>query len=403
MTLYRCLVVSPDGAATWRQIEAVGEAAAAAHFAASGHVAIDVRSGRMGFAERLNQPVRIGAALGLAEQALVLSQLALLVRSGLPVDRSLDLLREQAPRAGQRELLGEALGQVRAGGSLASAFEARGAFPAYVLGVIRSAERSGRLGDALASLAERMTRAAGTRRQLVTALTYPAAVLAATGLALFLVLTQVVPQFEPVFAGAGDRLPQLTRIVLALSGIATEHGGKLLLLLAGTTLLAWLLLRSAGGRAFTARHRRRIPGAGLRDQYLAAQLLGLLATLLGNGVSVVGALPLARGAIGSERWRAHLADVERRVREGASLSAAFVTADLVPRTAIRLIEVGERSGRLAGTCEQASLVIGEAARARIERIVTLVNPIAIIGLGGLVAMLVGGVMLGIFAMGDFAG
>lgn len=403
MTLYRCLVVPPEGGAVWREIDAAGEAAAAAHFSTAGYVPIDVRSGRMGVLERLNQPVRIGGGLSLAEQALVLTQLALLVRSGLPVDRSLDLLRDQAPRAGQRQLLADALSGVRAGGSLGSAFASRRAFPPYVVGVIRSAEKAGRLGEALHSLADRMSRAAATRRQLITALTYPAAVLVATMLALFLVLTQVVPQFEPVFAGGGDRLPSLTKMVLALSGAATEHGGKILLLVVAVIALVWLFLRSAGGKAFVTAHRNRLPGAALRDQYLAGQILGLLATLLSNGISVVGALPLARGAVGSARWRAHLADAERRVREGASLSRAFAAANLVPRTAIRLLEVGERSGRLAETCEQASLVLGDAARARIERIVTLVNPIAIIGLGGLVAALVGGVMLGIFAMGDFAG
>jgi len=403
MTLYRCLVVSSEGTSTWREVDAPGEAAAAAHFSAAGFVPIDIRSGRMGLSERLNRPVRIGGGLGLGEQALVLTQLALLIRSGLPVDRSLDLLREQAPRAGQRELLNEALGRVRAGDSLATALEARKAFPAFVVGVIRSAERSGRLGDALHSLAERMTLAAATRRQLITALTYPAAILLATFVALFLVLTQVVPQFEPVFAGGGDRLPKLTKLVLALSGAVNGHVFALLLTAIMPVLIAWLLLRSAGGKAVVARYRRRLPGSGLRDQHLAGQLLGLLATLLSNGVPVVGALPLARGAIGSQTWRAHLAEAERRVREGASLSRALSAADLVPRTAIRLIEVGERSGRLAETCEQASLVLGAAARARIERIVTLVNPIAIVSLGGLVAMLVGGVMLGIFAMGDFAG
>jgi type II secretory pathway component PulF len=403
MTAYRCLVVSPDGSSTWRGIEAPSVAAAAAHFAASGYTALDVRSGRMGLIERLNQPVRMGNALSLAEQSLILGQLALLVRSGLPVDRSLDLLRDQAPRARQRDILGEALTTIRAGGSLGSAFEVRKAFPAYAVGVIRSAERAGRLGDALHALALRMTTAAATRRQLITALTYPAAVLVATLLALLLVLTVVVPQFEPVFAGAADRLPRLTRLVLALSRTVTEHGLLVLLLLCAPIVGVWLFSRSDAAAALLAKGRHGIPGTGLRDQYLAAQFLGLLATLLSNGVSVVAALPLARGAMGSERWRRHLTDAERRVKEGGQLSVALAGADLVPRTAIRLIEVGERTGQLANTCDQASKVLGDAARARIERVVSLVNPIALIGLGGLVAMLVGGVMLGIFAMGDFAG
>lgn len=353
--------------------------------------------------ERLNQPIRFGRNLGLAEQSLILTQLALLVQSGLPVDRSLDLLRDQAPRARQRELLAEVLAKVRSGAGLARALEKGNIFPGYVIGVIRSAEKSGRLGDALASVSERMNAAAATRRQLVTALSYPAAILLATMLALLLILTLVVPQFEPVFEGEEARLPTLTKWVLRLSHLASEQGFAILALFALFPSSVVVMLRSHAGAALLQNHRHRLPGLKLRDQYLAGQLIGILATLLSNGVPVVAALPLARETMGSQRWRLHLAEVERRVREGASLSRALSTSDLVPPTAIRLLQVGERSGQLARTCQEASAIIGQAARARIDRVVALANPIAIVTLGGLVAMLVAGVMLGIFAMGDFAG
>lgn len=403
MTAFRCLIVSGEGRAGWRTVEALSEAAAISELVADGLTPLDVKSGAQTLMERLNQPVRLGRSLGLSEQSLILTQLAMLVRSGLPVDRSLDLLRDQAPRARQRELLGEVMAKVRSGTGLAEAMKGRDIFPGYVIGVIRSAERSGRLGDALTSLSVRMNSAAATRRQLVTALSYPAAILAATLIALLLVLTVVVPQFEPLFEGEKARLPMLTLWVLALSQLATERGLFLILGSAAFPLAIMLLIRSTGGTALIQRHRRRIPGLGLRDQYLAGQLLGILATLIANGVAVVAALPLARETIGSARWRVHMAEVERRVREGSSLSAALSASDLVPRTAIRLLQVGERSGQLARTSHEASTIIGEAARARIERIVALANPIAIVTLGGLVAMLVAGVMLGIFAMGDFAG
>jgi type II secretory pathway component PulF len=401
MTLYRCLAVSDEGRADWRVVEAPNEAGAVSRLAAAGLTSIEVRTGKPTLAERLNQPVRLPWSLGLAEQSLILTQLALLVRSALPLDQSLDLLRDQAPRAAQREAIGEVLARVRSGSSLASAIEERGIFPAYVVGAIRSAERGGRLGSALTSVAERMSETSATRRRLVTALTYPAAVLAATFIALFLVLTQVVPQFEPVFAGEEARLPALTRFVVAFSNFASESWPILLGLLVGVPILLWAFLRSAAaGRLIGS---RRLPGRELRDQYLAGQFMGVLGTLLRNGVPVLGALPLASSAIGSERWRLRLATVERRVREGESLSRALARVELVPRTAIRLMEVGERSGQLAGTCEQASAVLGDAARARIERIVSLANPIAIVLLGGVVALLIAGVMLGIFAIGEFGG
>lgn len=403
MTEYRCLVLSPEGREVWRVIDAPSEKGAVARLTADGLTPLAVKSGAMSISDRLNQPVSFGLGLGIAEQSLFFTQLAMLIRSGLPIDRSLDLLREQSPRPGQKDILAQVLASVRSGNGLAHALERQQAFPGYAVGVIRSAERAGRLGDALTSLAERMTAVAATRRQLVTALTYPAAVLAATLLALALVLTLVVPQFEPIFAGEDGRLPALTRLVLVLSAAVRDYGLLLLVGLGLAPAAILLFLRSGRGASLIQRLRHRIPGLGLRDQYLAAQFTGVFATLVGNGVTVVRALPLARTAIGSERWRRHIIEVEKRVREGATLSGALAGGAFVPKTAIRLIEVGERSGKLAETCQKASQILGEAARARIDRIVSLANPVAIVTLGGLVAMLVAGVMLGIFALGDFAG
>jgi general secretion pathway protein F len=403
MTAYRCLVASPDGATDWRMIEAVSEDAAYARVTAEGATPLEIRAGSGSFADRLSQPIFTGRRFGVADQSLLLSQLATLVQSGLPVDRSLDLLRDQATRSGQRSVLASMLATVRAGGGLAAAFEQQNVFPTYVTGVIRAAERSGGLGRALTALAERLTLAAATRRQLLTALTYPAAILIATLAALGIVLTLVVPQFEPIFHGEEAKLPTLTRVVLALSNAVTGSPLLSVAVLVVPPLLLVAFFRSSAGRTLVEEHGHSLPLIGLRDQYLAAQFSGILATLLANGVTIVAALPLVREAIGSGRWRRHAALVEQRIREGSSLSAALARDGLLPSTAVRLIEVGERSGKLADTCAQASAIIGDTARARIERIVALANPIAIMTLGGMVAGLVGGVMLGIFALGDFAG
>lgn len=403
MTEFRCLAVDAAGQKKWQQIDAANEQACVQIMLSSGLTPLQVNSGAMSLLEKLNQPVQFSVSLGLSEQALMLNQLALLVRSGLPVDRSLDLLRDQAPKAKQRQLLEQILAHVKEGKGLAGALEASEIFPTYVVGVIRSAEKSGKLGAALTSVAERMTKATETRRKLATALTYPAAVLIATVAALVIVLTSVVPQFEPVFAGNEDKLPALTNFVLALSAFVRGHGlttiGGFLLMLA----LLWVLFRSAEGKKLSSSLAPYLPGIKLRDQYLAGQFTGLLATLIDNGLTVVRALPLARETLSSSRWQSELSSVETQIREGSRLSFALEATSVFPRTASRLIEVGERTGKLGETCGHASQIMGDAASARIERIVSLVNPIAIILLGGLVALLVAGVMLGIFALGDFAG
>ena len=403
MTSWRCLVVTPDGAAAWRIVDAPTKDVVLAKIVAEGTTALEVRAGGASLLDRLNQPILRRGRLSVADQSLLLSQLATLVQSGLPVDRSLDLLRDQAMRSGQRTVLARMLSTVRAGSGLATAFEASAVFPAYVSGVIRAAERGGGLGPALAALADRLTLAAETQRQLLTALTYPAAILAATLAALAIVLTLVVPQFQPIFAGQESKLPILTQAVLALSNAVTTRPLRTLASIVVPPIALATFFRSPSGRSLVENHGYHIPLLNLRDQYLAAQFTGILATLLTNGVKIVEALPLVRDAMGSSRWRRHADAVERRIREGASLSTALASDGLLPMTAVRLIEVGERSGALARTCAQASGIIGDTAKARIERIVALANPIAIITLGGMVASLVGGVMLGIFALGDFAG
>jgi len=403
MTAFRCLVVAPNGKPNWREVDAADAGAAVARLVAEGVTPIDVRSGRTTLVERLNQPVTIGRRLRLGEQALLLTQLATLLKSGLPVDRSLDLLREQATRGTQRNLLARVVARVREGGSLAAGLESIGSFPPYVIGVLRSAERSGGLSEAMASVAERLNTASITRGQLITALTYPLAVLAATGLALVLVLTTVVPQFAAIFEGQEARLPTLTRLVLALSALVVGHGLTLAASLVAGIAIVILGVRTLRATGQWAQWRRRLPGISLADQYLAAQFLGVFATLIGNGVTVVGALPLAGGGVGGKRWRDGAAEVERRVREGSRLSIALARSGLIPVTAVRLIEVGELGGKLAATCDQASVILARAAKARIDRIVALANPVAILILGGLVGSLVAGVMLGIFSLGDFTG
>lgn len=403
MPQFRCHVVTQAGRRDWRTLEAPSSHAAAARLVSEGLTPLDIRSGGISLAERLHQPIILGRGASISEQALILTQLALLVRSGLPVDRSLDLLRDQANATRQKLLLSNVLDDVRGGVNLSLAIARQNLFPSYVTGVIAAAEQSGRLGEALTSVAMRMSALSTTRRQLATALAYPVAVLAATVLALILVLTVVVPQFDSTFAGQEDRLPALTLAVLSLSGFTRDYGFISFIFAVTGCLILWRLSRAAGFRELLHRYRRLVPGMRLREQYLAAQFTGILAALLGNGVPVIRSLPMAAAAIGSVRWRQHIIAVERQVREGTAFSRALAGEAFVPPTVTRLLEVGEKTGSLSETCLRANEILTDITSSRIDRIVSLANPAAIITLGGLVAMLMAGVMLGIFAIGDFAG
>ena len=403
VTEWRCLVLAPDGTRDWRRVYALSDRHAAAQLSDEGLLPIEIVSGRLTFAERLAQPVGNSGGMGVGDQALILTQLSMLLHAGMPIDRSLDLLREQMPRVGQRLYLGDVLGRVKGGEPLASALGCRPVFPSYVTGVVGAAEQSGSLTRALAMLAERTSELAQARRELITALSYPAAVFAATIIALTVVVVVVIPQFRPLFEGEEARLPTLTRWVLAFS----DHAGALAPTIAITLIISVIaarlwLLSDAGGIWLTT-HAARIPGMTLRDQFLAARFATVLGTLLDNGVPLVRALPLVREALSSRRWRAYCSAVEQMLREGSSITRALSYRQLLPGAAVRLAEVGERSGRLGEAFSEAGKIMHAGAKARLDRMVALANPIAITLLGGMVAMLVGGVMLGIFALGEFSG
>jgi general secretion pathway protein F len=403
MTAFRCEIVTAAGTLDRLEIEALNRRAVIAQLMADGATPIRISSGRPHLLERLNEPLILRSGFGVAAQALLLTQLAALIRAGLPLDRSLDLLADQASSRSQRTTLHAVVRSIRAGDGPAHAFERARIFPDWVIGVLRSAEQGGGLGEALGSLASRLSDLTRTRRELISALTYPAAVLAATVLALGLVLLIVVPQFRPIFVGEEARLPLLTQIVLWLS----DHASLLVPVSLATLLIPSAALMVISRSPALAKRLERllpfVPGMRLRDQYLAAQFSGLLATLLGNGLTLVRALPLVSAGLSSRRWKRHLRQVETDLRQGSALSPSLLKERFVPVTLVRLLEIGERTGKLAQTALEASRIIDEAARARMQRIVSLANPIAIVSLGALVAALVAGVMLGIFAIGDFTG
>jgi len=402
MTEYRILVLDALGKKKWQTIDATAETQCIEQILAAGMTPLQIKSGQKDLTEILNQPIRFGAGIGLAEQALILNQLAVLVQSGLPVDRSLDLLRDQSPKARQRHLVSAMLADVKEGRGLAGALEKAGIFPDYCIGVVRAAEQGGNLGEALTSIAMQMTKSSETRQKLITALTYPAAVIAATFVALILILTTVIPQFRPIFEGNEEQLPALTNFVLWLSLTFNANALLIFCLMLFVGVFIWLFAKSESGQGFLERAFPFLPGSTLRDQYLAAQYTGLLGTLTANGLTAVSALPLSRDAMPSRRWRKQLSLLEIKVREGGRLSFALRDMSVFPLTASRLIEVGERTGKLSQTCLNASKIMGDAAAARIERIVSLANPVAIIILGAVVALLVAGVMLGIFSLGNLA-
>ncbi|WP_265587994.1 type II secretion system F family protein [Sphingomicrobium arenosum] len=399
MAEWRARVVTAEGKRDERIVIADARDEAVVRLIAQGDTPLQVRTGPLSLRERLDQPVHLTSAAGVGEIASLLDRFAILLEAGLPLVDAVRLLEEQVVSTRQRAWLREVAVRLEAGQEVHEAFAARAVLPGWVLGLIEASARSGDLVGTLRDAATRLSTIDEARRAIVTAMTYPMVVLVGTILAVAIILTTVVPQFAPLFEGEEARLPQATLWVLALASLVERHGTFLLLAVIALPMALTAFLRRPPWRAALLA-RSSFPGRQLRDQYLAGRTCSILGGLLSKGVLLPDALRLASAGTSSERWRRDLLAIRERLFEGDMPSRAFARTRVFPVSVVALVEVGERSGRLGPTLERAGQIMSSIASSRINRLISLVNPAMIVLLGVIVATLVSGVMMGIFALGD---
>ena len=213
--------------------------------------------------------------------------------------------------------------------------------------MVRAGEAAGRLDKSLLELAELRERTEALQAKLTSALIYPAIlVLTALG-SVTLLLTVVVPQIEPMFANARGKLPASTQMVLAISHFVREDGTTMLIVLMLLLLASQYALRMPGPRRALDRAMLKAPlfGPLLRER-LTAQLTRGLATLLSGGLDLPQALVVARGMLSNSEAQVRLDQVTSRVRTGRTLAESLTEAGIIAPVAVKMLRVGEESGRL---------------------------------------------------------
>lgn len=399
-------------------VEAASAQEAARQVIAGGRFPISVRADQDSLFAKLQRSVHASDRLGLADLALFAEQLGDLVRAGVTIEHALVLL---APRArpsvlspGPAEtdrshtqatarLAQRLLRRVREGASLSAALRHEPAVPPAFTGVVQGAEGAGALATGLGSLAASLQRQSETRDRIRAALAYPAVVLVAAVLAVAFVLTAVIPEFAPLFAGEEHRLPIVTRAVLWLSGLLEDRvsaAAVLGLALGGTGAAVWR--RSPSLRLRAWRLARRLPPVRYALRLDIAQATRVMGALLESGMEASQAMQLAGQAASFEVNRSGLRDGGRRLREGTALSRVYAELPHVPEAAASLVLVGERAGKAGEAATRAAQLIERETKRQIDRLLAVLNPLAVITLGALVALFIAAVMLGILSINQLA-
>ena len=396
---YRALTVT--GERVTGELEAADAQTAIARLQDNGLIPIDATpSGRLD--RRAAAPV---VATRAAKHVTQLSrELATLIGAGQTVEGALALAREEVPDRGLAAALEGVLLKVRSGSSLSDALVAEPHyFPPLYASLVRAGEASGRLGTALSELATMRERTEALRNKLNSALIYPTVLFLTAIGAVVILLTVVVPRMEPMFAQAGAALPASTRVVLAATDLLREQGFLLLALTAAALLLGERLLRRPGPRRSFERWLLRVPLLGqlLRDR-VTAQLCRALATSLGGGLDLPAALTVSRDVLGNLHARAAMEDVITNVRTGRTVADSLAVAGVMTPLAVKMLRVGEESGRLQPVAAHLAETFEERVATRLQRLVALIEPATVIVLGLVVGSIVMSILTAVLSVNDLA-
>ena len=327
-----------------------------------------------------------------------------LVQAGLTIDRALAIAANLSADAAAREFLEGVGKRVRGGASFAQAVAASGrSLPGYYVSMIEAGEVGGALAPTLVRLGELLKRQQAIRQRVTSALVYPSVLVSVVLLTLVVLLAFVLPRFEQLFVESEAPLPFATRLVLGLGRFIADFGAYLLIVCIAGAVAATRWLRSDRGRL--ALHRWMVRAKmllGLPASIDTARLLRTLSTLLGNGLPLPAALRVARGTLSNLALRAALDEATRRVNAGERLHVALSEQKLFPPVAAQLARVGEETGKLDDLLLSAAEYLEESSNNTLERLLTLMVPALTVGMGLIVAALIGSVLVGLLSINDLA-
>ena len=404
MTLFFYQAVNTAGETEEGEREALDEASCVQQLQADGYIPIRVKPAKsqafLGFNLR-------GGSNKLSNKSIVLltGELAMLLESGLPLDRSLVVLMDLAnDNENLSKLIGRVLEKVKSGVSLADAFEQQtGVFSKFYLNMIRAGEAGGNLGEVLNRMAVYLESSQELKDTVSTALIYPTILLVMSLASLFIMLTFVVPQFSEMFASAGKALPISTQIVVGLADWLQHYWWAVI----GGVVSIMIYFNVQLGNPET---KKVWDGRWLKLPLVGEMILNkevanvtrTLGTLLGNGVSILSAFIIVRETVDNLIVAAALHDTEEQIKQGKTLFDALEQKAIFPKMAMQMIKMGEETGHLEEMLLRVATIYDKQLRVSIARMLALLEPALIITLGIMIAGIIVSILLAILSVNDLA-
>ncbi|HEY5663044.1 MAG TPA: type II secretion system F family protein [Ilumatobacter sp.] len=327
-------------------------------------------------------------------------QLSVFIKAGIPITNALTTIGDESTDVALRRAIGTMVEDLRNGGLLSvAAAQHPQVFPDYYIGILQSAELTGRLDESLDSLAGYINREMETRSKVVGALAYPLVVMGLAMVTVVILAGYVLPQFKPLFEELGADLPVATRLMLFVARFFTD----LWYVTAVATLMfvgaIFFLTVNPTGKELWQRWSLKIPAIGGIIEYaILERFCSVLYTMLHAGVSVPSAMETTTEAVSNVVYREQLDIARQQMLEGSGFTQPLIDTELFPGAARQMFRVGEETGTLDEQLEVAAEYFNRELEYRIKTFTTLFEPIMIIFVGvvvGFVAIALVSAMYGV--------
>lgn len=328
-------------------------------------------------------------------------QFVTLIRAGLPILKSLDLLADRLtdPKLGAH--ITAVRDEVRNGGMLSEAFQQQGVFPSIYVTSVLAGEKSGSLSEVLERYISYQKMAMAVRKKLLVSLLYPSVLICLVICLIMFLVTYVVPNFAKLYESMQAKLPEMTLILIAVGTTARNYVIVGFIALVGIVLgfRYWSKTESGSERVDAVKLRTPILG-DIWVKYQVAQFARVLSTLLVGGIPLVQALETASDSLGTALFKKTLAHSRKLVREGQALSTSLRSSKIFPGLSIDMIEVGESTGALPAMLNSVAEFYEEDVQTRMTAALSLIEPAIMIFMGGFVGFVLVALYLPIFSLAD---
>lgn len=347
---------------------------------------------------------RGGKVISTERFLLFNQELAALIRAGLPILQSLDLMleRQRSPRF--KQVLTEIRDKVQSGVALSDAFAAYGdAFPAIYSTSLRAGERSGEVEAVIRRFLRYQKLLVALRKKVISALVYPTVLVFLAGGMIFVMLTYVIPKFSEFYEGFDAELPFLTRTLIDFAFIVRNNTPIVLLLLLASVFMLRSWTKTTAGRWAIDAFNLRIPFVGgVLKRVAIMQFTQSLGTLLGGGTPMVPAIEIASQSVTNRMVGGRLDGIVQKVREGQPLWKSLEETTVMSDLAVEMVKVGESTGALVEMLQNASEFYDEEIEVSLSRAMSLIEPTILVILGVVIAVLLYAFYLPLFQLTSVA-